>query len=176
VSYGDSDFRAAVMRCWLTCSVCQQDTLNYITQYAAMNPLPIPISQITGFTQFTAQNEHASRLASPPRRAATRTSPRRGRRLTGLTDGSWLFIHGASIDTSVRVQPGVDVDRRERCGRADDDGCLSEATTATSCAVANLKTLDNGGSSTVTCKYRTGVGATGRFGHRFLIGLKVGNL
>jgi hypothetical protein len=160
VSYGDSDFRAAVREVLADVLGLPTDTLNYITQYAAMNPLPIPISQITGFTQFTGKT--STRRDSPVHRLGRLREPRYDGADSDWVDGRVVAVHSRRVDRHERcVQTGVDVDRRERCRRADDDGCLNEATTATSCAVANLKTLDNGGSSTVTCKYRADVGATG---------------
>lgn len=151
--------------------------MDYTVQYAALNPLPIPVSQLTGYSSQVPQS------ATPIETTETTTSDSyvdlstAGPQLTNLPDGHYTVVYGAcaSTDTaSVGAIMSIDVNG---VGAADADSTETQSLAFTSIMRAVPKLVDGGNNSTITCKYRTGTsGKTASFGLRWMYAVKYANL
>lgn len=160
--FGDPTIFPAIFRSWLVA-------------YIEANPPLLPISQITGFSQFTAKYATVQSVTGENTTSTTYTNlTTTGPELTGLPDGLYLVLHGCVSHTSVAGSQARQSISVNGVTAVDDD--------ATQCGVANnqsvmtavIKTLD-AGDNTILCKYRCEGGAAGEFSYRFLIALKYAN-
>jgi hypothetical protein len=141
-----------------------QDPLGYEKEFKGWLPewigqsgIDIPISQVIGFSQFTAQT--AARIITSEGRTSSTYGDLAtvGPTLTDLPDGQYLVLFGTG----------------------------AAVTTVATTAVMNVQinstvlaaTLNNSGVNTLTAKYRSGDNATNsQFLNRWLIALKYSNL
>lgn len=147
--------------------------LSYIVSYIEQAGLLIPVSQVPGFNNFTAQTHRVETEQSTASTSYTDLSTV-GPTLTGLPDGKYVFFYGcyASNGSAASSRISLKVNSTEA---VDADAAVAVSSTAVSIATAVVKDLDNNGVNTVTCRYRAGSG-TSSFGTRWLIALRYSNL
>lgn len=143
----------------------------------ASSGMDIPVSQLQGFTQFTAQL--SSLIATDQFTVSTSyvglTTV--GPELLLLPDGQYLFFYGAdiNIDTAT-LNPARMSIQVNAVAAADADACLTATQATTSVMTVRAKVLSNDGNNSVTAKYRSNVGTTqAHFANRWLIGLRYAN-
>jgi hypothetical protein len=140
-----------------------------------LNDAPVfPISQVFGFTQFTANQASVSTSESTSSVTYTAlTTP--GPTLTLLPDGHYLVLVAAFMTDS--FGNGAYMSPKVNSGVAlDANAAITVSASGTSLIGASTQTLSNGGSNTIASVYRAGVGSTGTFQNRSLIALRYGNL
>lgn len=152
---------------------------SWISNYLALNGLDIPISQIQGFTSFSA---NLSEVATNESLAAGTTTYSNlatvGPELTGLPDGQYLIGYGcnASRDTQQRTlyySPSFN-------GAAASDNDAAQVDTNTTDYVTLVRftteTLDAGGNNSITMKYRqSGASTVASYKNRWLVCLRIAN-
>jgi hypothetical protein len=171
-------FRALMLE---TFRATPDEYVEWMADRIAVNGIPVSISQIQGFTQFTPSNvervlTHESTTSTSFADLATA-----GPLVSGLADGQYFILFGCLL-----ANEGAGIAGHARCGlqinsdAVDDtnDVILSNAISSgapiygeTWCAV---KTLSAGGNNTVTLKYRA-VSNTARFSRRWLVVMKYAN-
>lgn len=136
----------------------------------------LPISQVVGFKQFTAQadvdNSEARRNTNT---YGDPTTGNAGPELTGLPDGKYVLFYGAlAWDFSGGGGTTYMAPKVNSTEATNADAVSTTANTAgISVMRAVLKDL-TGGSNTVTLRYNMSTG-TGRWDNRFLIALRYAN-
>lgn len=150
-----------------------KDFLTYLKERMTIDPALIPIGQVVGFTQFTAQTSTV--LAGEATASATYVDLGTvGPTVTGLADGRYLLIYGAG---AIKAASGSALMSVEVNGVAasNDDAVQIQNTTYVTGTYAVAKTLDAGGLNTVVAKYASTAGGSCEFNRRFLIALKYAN-
>jgi hypothetical protein len=162
-----------------------QDPLGYEKEFKGWLPewigqsgIDIPISQVIGFSQFTAQT--AARIITSEGRTSSTYGDLAtvGPTLTDLPDGQYLVLFGTGAAvTTVATTAVMNVQINSTVLANDDNAAFHGATTSTSVMGAFTATLNNSGVNTLTAKYRSGDNATNsQFLNRWLIALKYSNL
>lgn len=161
--FGDPTELPAIFRQWLI-------------SYIEANPPLLPISQITGFSQFIARNDTKGTTSSESTSSATYVDlATSGPSLTDLSDGIYLIIHGARITAGPSGEQGYQSISVNGGAASDDDSAENENSKAVSTSIAMLKTLSSG-QNTIACKYRSNTGGVSvTFRRRWLVALKVAN-
>lgn len=149
----------------------------WMTDRVAVAGLDIPIGQIVGFTQYTAQFDSKQDASIETTTSATYTDLATvGPTLSGIPDGKYVFVYGCSMKISAASSGAeMTIQVNSTVPSTDADAAETQQTQFTSAASFALKTLSSGGNNTVTAKYRASSG-TGSFYRRRLIGLRIGNL
>ena len=151
--------------------------LGQLVDYITQSGIPIPVTQIVGFSGFTAKT------ASIVSATETRTSSTFGDlttvgpTLSGLPDGQYLLLYGCtSWIGTVGAGKGANMSVQVNSASATTaDQTVSQVGNPVSVMVARTKTL-NGGGNTITAKYAsTDNVATASFSDRWLIALKYAN-
>ena len=151
------------------------DALAQLRLWLEQNPPAIGISNILGFSQFTAEG------ASPVITQETTTSGTYtdlatvGPTITGLSDGQYVILFGSLASTSVAGTAAIMSVQLNSATASDNDLAQSQSTNPTSIARGIVKTLANSGNNTITAKYRTDGTHTGTFSNRWLVALKFAN-
>jgi hypothetical protein len=153
------------------------DLMAWLMDYVAVNIPLIPISQISGFAQFTAQSNSVATSESRDTGVVGTgygNLATVGPTLPGLPDGKYVLLFGAAVNNvganTAYVSPKIngteatDADAVEITGSA----------TSTSIARAITATVTNSGNSTVTLRYR-GTAGVPVFKNRWLIVLRYAN-
>ena len=149
----------------------------YMVDYLAVNQPLVPISQISGFSQFTAQSSVNNGTALRNVNSyGDPTTGDAGPSITLLPKGKYVLLYGAlAWDSSggggtMYVSPKVNSTEAESADAAN----VTANTTGISIMRACLKdlSLEN---NTVTLRYNASSG-TGRWDNRFLIALRYANL
>lgn len=154
------------------------DFMAYILDYIQTSRLQIPIGQVFGFTQFTAQQDVVGLGSAESTSSATYVDLATvGPSLTGLPDGQYIIIFGCDAHNSATGVGSIMSLSINGVAAVDTDSCqMPDQTKDTSMARAVVKTLSNGGANSVIAKYREGYAAgTATFTHRWLIALKYAN-
>lgn len=153
---------------------------SWLLDFIAVNGLAIPISQISGFSQFTARSSEVFATESVTG-ASYGNIASVGPTLSGLSDGQWIFWYGLYSDSDADVQVAASlsfngVTATDADGiRGGVDGLVGDQTRI-SIMRGVFKILTNGGSNEVQMKYKKIAGASNpTVGTRWLIGLKTGN-
>lgn len=143
------------------------EALGELKTWLEQNPPFVPVTQIIGFSQFTAQ------IATDPSLAAENgTSAASTPNLAALPDGQYLIVWGGTISSSVGgTVAGMGISLN---GGAYDStlAATTTATSASSVASGTVQRLVNNGSNTIDSIYK---GATGTFSNRWLIAFKFAN-
>lgn len=156
----------------------------WMSDRVAVAGLDIPISQIVGFTQFTATDSgFDSTIGAESTTSTTYVDlTTSGPKISGLADGSYLILFGCQPQNATTGDSAVMSLSINGAAASDDYVLSANAVTsaaypagAASCARAVAKTLLNGGNNTVTAKYRSVLGGTATFGRRWMIALKTAN-
>lgn len=148
---------------------------SYILDYIQVNNLLLPISQIVGFSQFTAQ------IATPITTNETTGSTSyvdlttTGPTLSGLSDGAYVFLFGAEAKNSTGGDGAVMSLSYNGSGALDSDSALVTDTNFATIVGFATATLTSG-ANTVTAKYRADVGGTANFQRRKLLALRYANI
>ena len=168
----DFDHRVAASILSLTHALrLPKDTLGYLVDYLSMNQPLIPISQVIGFTSFTAQLAFTQGSGTITTSTYGDLSDGVGPTLPGLPDGKYLFLYGAVAKSSIAGGDAV-------ISIQDDDTKLAfmhgtDESTLFGAATADLSS----GINSMTLRYRTGAAAsTATFQYRRLISLKYADL
>lgn len=146
---------------------------SWMVDTVARYGLPVPIGNIVGFSQFTAQI-----AATIPTDESTLSTSYTdlgtvGPTLTGLPDGSYLVAFGALVTgVSGTAYMGVKVNAAEATDAAAMKTNVANVPGTRIVAV----TLDAGGNNTLTARYRTTVAGSGSWSDRWMLALKYANL
>lgn len=153
-----------------------KDTISYLVERMALDALQIPVSQLSGFSGFTAR---AALVAAEQTTTSTTYVDLTtvGPQLTGLADGYYLVVWGAQ--QKISLAGDIAVMAISYNGAAADNDYQSRADNVNNVAsrmAFNTQTLSNGNNNSILAKYRTGSGNTGTFGARTLLALKYSEL
>lgn len=155
---------------------CSAEFLGQLRTWLEQNPPAIPVTQILGFSQFTAQADRVSNTASESTVSTTYTDLATvGPRLTGLPDGKYLVVFGAGAQTSVAGIGAVMSISVNGATPVDADGATVQSASIAGGTSAVLKTLSSGGNNTLSVQYRIDGAATGGWLLRWLIALRYAN-
>lgn len=151
------------------------DFMAYLFDYIQTSRLQVPIGQVFGFSQFTA-NVAPFIVATE---ATTATSygdlATVGPVLTGIPDGKYLLLYGSQAYTTGGAVAFMSVQVNSTAA-GDDDSAASTTGAAHSVMMTKIASLSNG-SNTITAKYRElTAGQTATFQRRWLVALKFANL
>ena len=154
------------------------DFLGQFRTWLEQNPPAIPVSQIVGFNQFTAQ---AATMIQPATNESTASTTNVdlttvGPTLTGLSDGQYLILFGCLFkSSSTTFGANMTVQVNSTAATVDNDDLSTLTTTFLPGMYVITKTLANGGNNTLTAKYRAGGGATATFRRRWMVALRFAN-
>jgi len=145
------------------------DLLAFIEQ----NPPKIPIDQVTGFTQITPYMASGVQLEEQSSSTVYTDLTTPGPSLSSLPDGTYMVLWGctaSSSSVSARAKMGVSTN-----GAAVDDTIAPGVATPNAAGMSYgvSLTLSAGGSNTITCKYRVTASATGTWGNRWLLAVRI---
>jgi hypothetical protein len=157
-----------------------QDPLGFPEEYKGWLPewitqagIDVPISQIVGFSGFTAQA--ATPVATQESSSSTTYTDLAtvGPQITGLPDGQYLLLFGLTMANGASTSyAGVKINSTDP---ADADAIQITTTSAYGMAKAVVGTLDGGGNNTVKLVYRSSTAVSAQFALRWLVALKVSN-
>lgn len=145
-----------------------------IDRIAVLQPL-IPIGQVVGFSQYTAQTGPRVDTQETTTSTSYDDLATVGPQLTGLPDGQYLFMFGCAMS-----EPGGAITYmglKFNATEAQDSEAASWDNETGEWAFPTgvvTTTLAGGGTNTVTARYKT-AGGTGSFAKRWLVGLKFAN-
>jgi hypothetical protein len=161
---------------WLNLLQIPGEFQTWMIDRITLSGLQIPITQIQGFSQFTATPATSVTTAETTSSTSYTDLATAGPSLTGLSDGSYLVLYSAVVDISSGAGP-VFASPKINATEADDVDALETAVlsrmTLTGFA---LKSLSNSGNNTVTMRYKVTGATTGRWRNRRLSVLKYANL
>lgn len=142
----------------------------YMVQHLALNQPPISISQVFGFSQFTAQ---ANTVATDQTTSsATYTDLATvGPQISGLADGQYLVLFGSGIyNTSASTQSYMSFSVNGGTESTDHIQADSGAgNTVIPGGRAALVTMESGGNNTIKARYKRGSAGTAGFTGRWLV-------
>ena len=133
-----------------------------------------PISQVFGFSATVAQTATEIATSETTSSASFVDLATVGPTLTGIPDGKYLIIFGASSKNTTAgsgAKMSIDINGG---GAADADSTNCAVDQFVDVARFRTKTLANNGSNTITAKYRV-TANTGTFANRSLIAIRYGN-
>ena len=145
-----------------------------IPNYLEINPPLLPVSQITGFTKFTASAATSISAIESTSSGTYIDLATVGPQLTNLADGKYVVFVGVNDNSRFAASTtyvGVKVNSTE----ASDTNALRIPQTAG--AQALLISASAGGANTVTMRYRvTDSGGSTSIGGRWMVALKYSNI
>lgn len=149
--------------------------LSFLVDYLSVNQPAIPISQIFGFSQFTAQGSEVAAQESTTSDIATDLTTT-GPALSNLGPGNYVVLWGANL---LNVTAGKDavMSLSVTGGTSPSDTVIAGSTASfISGARAALIAL-TGETNSITAKYkRGGTGGTATFYGRWLIAIRYANI
>lgn len=157
-------------------SIAEGDRLvGYLAERLAMSGLSIPISQIQGFSAFTAQLDEVTaeeNLTGPVGYSDLTTV---GPSLSALPNGLYAVTHGC-VSAGVAGTPYHMSLSINGAAASDDLACWHRNGDETSVSRGNLITLSSSDNNSITAKYRVGDASTGGWQRRWLQVIKISNL
>jgi hypothetical protein len=138
----------------------------------------LPISQIFGFTQFTAQS---AAVATSEATGSTTYADLAtvGPTISGLADGHYVLLATSLISNSTGSVGSFASPSLNGSTPLDSDAAIVVTSAAgvpqVTAIGASIQTLSSGNNNTIKMQYRVGAGS-GTFTYRKLIALKYGNL
>ena len=152
---------------------------SWLIDFMAVNIPQIPISQIVGFSQFTAIPSSVGQVDSTTSTAYVDLA-NVGPMISGLSDGKYIFIYSCVIRKGALNGGGRASISINGSNPSDDDSIqlkdLNAIEQDTTVSRAVHKTLSGGGNNIVKMKYRTFAGlSTVTFYNRSLVSLRYGN-
>ena len=171
----DFDYRVAASLLKLTHALrLPKDTIGYLVERMALDGLQIPVSQLSGFSTFTAQFAPIIATVETTTSTSYVNLTTTGPQLTGLPDGQYVFIWSALAFCSASSDAAIMAVGYN--GAATDNTVqarTNQTVDYTSIVALNIQTL-SAGSNSVLAKYKTGTSAT--FSNRSLLALKYDEL
>ena len=154
-----------------------KDTISYLTERIGLAGFQIPVSQLSGFTQYAAQFAVTAGTGTTASSTYGNLSDGAGPTISGLANGKYLLLYGASAKSSDAAGEFVISPMLNATEASDNDlsvgGGLSESVLF-GASLANLSSADN---NSVTLRYRTGATAsTATFRYRRVIAIKYAEL
>jgi hypothetical protein len=145
----------------------------------ATSGFDLPISQIVGFSQFTAQAAPTIGTSESTTSTTFTDLATVGPSLTGLPDGEYVFFFGAEADTATAgkiAAMALSINAAALGTPPIGDDCESRSDQLVSISRAVTATLSNGGNNSVVAKYATDDAlAAAFFSSRWLIALRYAN-
>ncbi len=147
--------------------------LGELTNYISQSGLNIPISNIIGFQQFTAQTAPFIMTAETTASAAYTNLATVGPSITGIPAGKYIVFFGSVANNSAAGNRTFMSLQVNSTAAVDDDSCEMTSATHESIMIVVAKTLplDN---NTLTAKYRVTAG-TGNYFNRWMLALRYAN-
>lgn len=154
--------------------------MSYVQDFIQVSRLLIPVGQLTGFTQYTANA--ATQISTQESRSATAYGDlaTAGPELTGLGAGMYVVFFGATIRVSNDANTAYAALSVNGAAASDTDSISlnvagSGASGQASLSRVIVKTLSDA-SNSLAIKYRSSVsGDSSEFSNRWLIALKYSN-
>lgn len=146
----------------------------YLSSWIEQSGIQIPASQIPGFSQYLAQFNQVSTEQTTTSTSFTDIGTT-GPSLSGLPDGQYLLIWGATLKTSTTAQAALMGLQVNATGASAAEAVTSKAADYTSGVYGTTKTLSNGGNNSLTAKYEIGGAGTASFLNRWLLALRFAN-
>ena len=150
---------------------------DWLLNYFAVNIPQIPISQITGFGQFTAivgtrvDGQSTTTADSPNYVELDSGHPQ----ITGLGKGSYLIYHGCALSHSLTTGTARQTLKFNDETAVSDNAILGEGQNIFSASRVVQKTFDTP-NNTIKCVYAEEGGGTAYFELRWLIAIKYANV
>jgi hypothetical protein len=152
------------------------EALEQLAFWIEQRGLHIPVTQLIGFSQFTAQAAPFISSSESTTSTAYTALATAGPAITGLSDGRYLVMYGALISTSSGGDRSIMSLSYNGAAASDSDACESRDTNLSSVSRTTTATLAGGGNNSITAKYRSSVGtSTATFASRWLVALRYGN-
>lgn len=151
------------------------EALGQLRTWLEQNPPSIPVTQILGFSQFTAQSAPTIETNEATASTSYVDLATVGPQLTGLPDGKYVILFGCLSSTSV---PGFGAGMSVQVNSTTPttpETLVSLVSSLTPGAFGLAKTLNGGGNNTLTAKYATGGGATATYQRRWMLALRYSN-
>lgn len=150
-----------------------EEALGQLKTWIEQAGLAIPITQIIGFSQFTANYASISTQDTTSSTSYTDLSSTTGPTLTGLSNGTYLVLVTAVAKDA--TGSGAFMSVSPNGGTAQDiDGGETQTTVFTSIIGISKQTL-SAGNNTLTAKYKSNGGGVCTFLNRQLFALKISN-
>jgi hypothetical protein len=164
-------FRATMLDTFMT---TPDVFVTWILDQIALRGVPVSISQISGFSGFTARYASVGTTQGTTSAAYTDLATV-GPTLTGLANGNYVVFFGATTQTAGAAQAWMSV-QINSTGAQDSDGTFAAVTTGTSISRAFVVPLTADDNNTLTAKYHSNGVSNSDFALRWIIALKYGNL
>ncbi|HEY5990916.1 MAG TPA: hypothetical protein VIV12_31650 [Streptosporangiaceae bacterium] len=149
--------------------------LSYMTDYLAVNQPLVPISQILGFTDFTANQATTSGTVTTT--STTYVALSGGPTLSGLSDGNYLLLFGSQSSVSSAGQTALASPSVNGATPSDAVAAVSTDSTNEGSRVSAAIVALSAGANSVELKYRSNLGtSTAKFLGRWLIAIRFSNL
>lgn len=159
------------------------DFMSYMLDWIQTQRLQIPIGQVFGFQQFTANFATISGYGTTTSvtygdldGSVGGASPIPGPVLSGLADGKYVVLIGCAAYNSVNNGATLMSLQVNSTAALDTNSAECYANVPISIARAFTLSLSNGGSNTLTAKYKVSAGTTGTFSTCWMVALRYANL
>lgn len=151
------------------------EALEQLAFWIEQRGLHVPITQVLGFSQFTAQT--ATSVFTPESTTSTTYTDlaTAGPTLSGLPDGKYVFFYGSAAKVTGAEEAGMAIQVNSDAVNDTNDACVGQANAYQAMSIAVTKTLSTGGNNTVTAKYHSLAGASVTFARRWLIAIRYAN-
>lgn len=153
------------------------EALQELRNYFEINPPSIPVANILGFSQFTAQQirDVTESQTNSTTYADPNVSGTTGPALTGLPDGEYVFLYGASMPGTAggSQQTFANLEINGSVPPDDTNAVEEQNLNHSAGSTGLLVTLSGGGNNTVKMVYRVPSGATVDVRSRWIIALRV---
>lgn len=151
------------------------EALAELRLWLEQNPPAIGISNILGFSQFTAQTAAVTAAGDTTVSTTYVDLATVGPTLSALPDGNYVFVVKSNMKNDTAGQLSLASILINATTPVDAAAAASGVVTGlTSCVGVSIAKLANGGSNTVKVQGRV-TGGTGTFGDRTLLALKYAN-
>lgn len=148
----------------------------YVLDFIQTNNLILPIGQIFGFSQFTAQASTSITVSETSSATAYGNLSTDGPTLSSLPDGQYVVFvtaWAASSNATYAAYTSVSVNG---AAPSDNDAAISDTQTFQSVQGVSLQTLSNLGDNSLKMQYKVANGAaTGSWSNRRILALKFSN-
>ena len=146
--------------------------LGQLVDYITQSGIPIPVAQIVGFAQFTAQSAPFIGTSETTTSTTYADLTTVGPTLSYVSNGKYLIAFGCTASNSGQnatyISPNVN-------GTTPSDNDAAQTATAAAGSLARITTASlSAGNNTVKLQYKVAAG-TGTFLNRWLVLLKYAN-
>lgn len=152
------------------------EALSELKTWLEQNPPLLPVTQVIGFSQFTAQSAVDNTVAdvNGPNGVSGPSTPG----LAGLPDGKYVVLWGCRASTTVTGDDAAMSLSVNGSAYSIDLSAATRSANRSSIATASIQTLNNNGSNSLASIYAyAGSGSgTAEFRDRWLIALKFANV